>query len=156
MEKEKTVNLEIPSRWRRESAYLLDLIINFTIIWLILNIIVILSIKTTLWNMLLWIKTLNNKNNSASLWQNFLRYLVFYQTLPLLVFCSCRYYYFISWGFVKCRDCDEEKHRIIMILLWICLIFATIILDNIIEIFFKCPTFVDKRSWIKRIYKKSK
>jgi hypothetical protein len=30
------------------------------------------------------------------------------------------------------------------------------LLINIIEIFFKCPTFIDKRLWIKRIYKKSK
>lgn len=173
-----SVNLEV-SRWRRFSAYLLDLLINWRIIpyiiflftdwiivsilatglpiiWLFTNIILIFVEKTTLWNMLVWIKTLNNKNNSANLRQAFLRYFIFYQTLPLLVYYFCQYYYIVKWGFVKCRDCIEAINRTRMILLYICIIFSVMILINVIEFFFKCPTFIDKRLWIKRIYKKNK
>ena len=173
-----SVNLEV-SRWRRFSAYLLDLLINWRIIpyiiflftdwiivsilatglpiiWLFTNIILIFVEKTTLWNMLVWIKTLNNKNNSANLRQALLRYLIFYQTLPLLVYYFCQYYYIVKWGFVKCRDCIEAINRTRMILLYICIIFSVMILINVIEFFFKCPTFIDKRLWIKRFYKKNK
>lgn len=181
---QNSVNLEIPSRWRRFSAYLLDLLINiilwciipytifiFTdwiivsilaiglpIIWLFTNIILIFVEKTTLWNMLVWIKTLNNKKNSANLRQALLRYLIFYQTLPLLVYYFCRYYYTGTRGSVKCwgLDCIEAKNKTNMILWCICLVFSVMILINVIELFFKCPTFIDKRLWIKRIYKKSK
>lgn len=172
-------SFEIPSRWRRFSAYLLDLLINWRIIpyiiflftdwiivsilatglpiiWLFTNIILIFVEKTTLWNMLVWIKTLNNKNNSANLRQAFLRYFIFYQTLPLLVYYFCQYYYIVKWGFVKCRDCIEAIDRTRMILLYICIIFSVMILINVIEFFFKCPTFIDKRLWIKRFYKKNK
>ena len=176
---QNSINLEIPSRWRRFSAYLLDLRINWRIIpyiiflftdwiivsilatglpiiWLFTNIILIFVEKTTLWNMLVWIKTLNNKNNSANLRQAFLRYFIFYQTLPLLVYYFCQYYYIVKWGFVKCRDCIEAINRTRMILLYICIIFSVMILINVIEFFFKCPTFIDKRLWIKRLYKKNK
>ena len=150
-----SINLEIPSRWRRFSAYFLDLIINITIIWLIANIIVIFSAKTTLWNMIVWIQCIG-KDGTATLWQISLRYLIFYQTLPLLVYYFCRYYYFATRWFVKCRDCIEAKDKTNMILWCICLVFSVMILINVIEFFFKCPTFIDKRLWIKRIYKKSK
>ena len=153
---QSSVNLEIPSRRRRIFAYLLDLIINITIIWLIANIIIIFVEKNTLWNMLVWIKTLNNKYNSANIWQISLRYLIIYQTIPLLVYYFCRYYYFISWASVKCWNCYGEENRMRMFLLYICLSFSVLILINIIELFFKCPTFIDKRLWIRRIYKKSK
>lgn len=153
---QSSVNLEIPGRRRRVFAYLLDLIINITIIWLIANIIIIFVEKNTLWNMLVWIKTLNNKYNSANIWQISLRYLIFYQTIPLFVYYFCRYYYLISWGFIKCYDCNEAKNRTRMFLLYICLSFSVIILINIIEIFFKCSTFIDKLLWIKRVYKKFK
>ena len=176
---QNSVNLEIPSRWRRFSAYLLDLLINWRIIpyiiflftdwiivsilatglpiiWLFTNIILIFVEKTTLWNMLVWIKTLNNKNNSANLRQALLRYLIFYQTLPLLVYYFCQYYYIVKWGFVKCWDCIESINRTRMILWCICLVFSVMILINVIEFFFKCPTFIDKLLWIKRFYKKNK
>ena len=148
-------SFEIPSRWRRFSAYLLDLLINITLIWLIANIIVIFSAKTTLWNMIVWIQCIG-KDGTATLWQISLRYLIFYQTLPLLVYYFCRYYYFVTRWFVKCRDCIEAKDKTNMILWCICLVFSVMILINVIEFFFKCPTFIDKRLWIKRIYKKNK
>ena len=155
-----SVNLETPSRWRRFFAYLLDIIINITFIWLIANIIIIFVVKTTLWNMIVWIKALDNKNNSANLWQISLRYIVFYQTLPLFIF-YFSYFYTISRNLTHIRKwCSDlycgEENILGFVLFCILLIFTIISLVNIIEIFFKCPTFIDNRLWIKRIYKKSK
>ena len=164
---QNSINLEIPSRWRRFSAYLLDLIINITIIWLIANIIIVFVKKTTLWNIIVWIQCMN-KNGIATLWQISLRYLIFYQTLPLLFF----FLLFIRWNLYafNCLYLDKANgfyfdetwscislNTILVILrytFYILTIICTTI--NIIEIFFKCPTFIDKQLWIKRIYKKSK
>ena len=169
---QNSVNLEIPSRWRRFFAYFLDLVINITIIWLFANIILIFVEKTTLWNMLIWIRTLNNKNNSANLRQALLRYLIFYQILPLLFF----FLLFLRWNLYtfKCSYLYVDKANGVGFYFnetWSCISLNTILVIlrytfyiltiicttiNIIEIFFKCPTFIDKQLWIKRIYKKSK
>jgi len=164
---QNSINLEIPSRWRRFFAYLLDLIINITGIWLIANIVITFIKRTTLWNIIAWIQCMS-KNGTTTLWQISLRYLIFYQTLPLLFF----FLLFIRWNLTtfNCLYLDKANgfyfdetwncislNTILVILrytFYVLIIICTTI--NIIEIFFKCPTFIDKQIWIKRIYKKSK
>jgi len=173
-------SFEIPSRRRRFFAYLLDIIINLAIIlvslpfwilglgiifvWIIINLVVIFWEKTTLWNNIMWIKAVNEDNNPVNMKQLFLRFLVFSPVLVNVIVCI---WFFISllfyliptacsidssqyYGICKMRHTVWEITNIIYIILSIpCFI-------NIIEIFFKCPTFIDKRLWIKRVYKKSK
>ena len=157
MKKEST-NLEIPSRWRRFFAYLLDIIINITGIWLIINIIITLIKRITLWNMLAWIKTINEDNNKIWLWKTFLRYFVFYSTLFVLFFLThIILSVILRWHGIFCHlGIDDILCDIHNILLKSSEIVFVIILINVVEIFFKCPTFIDKWLWIKRIYKKSK
>ena len=158
----QTENFEIPSRWRRFSAYLLDLIINITIIWLIINLIIILIRKTTLWAMIVWINAINNESKRINLWKALLRYLIFYSTLLFIAYIL---WYIISYMFRLVPEiCSTEhpsdfcqmKYTVWKILNIIFILFSIPCFINIIEIFSKCPTFIDKRLWIKRIYKKSK
>ena len=159
---QNSVNLEIPSRWRRFSAYSLDLIINITGIWLIINVIIIISKKTTLWNEVIWIKTLNQDNKKVSLRKSSLRYFVFYQTFPLFIFWLDMVYtlfwmanHICIWHWDNGSDfCGSNTIGIILSYIFYAL--SIVLIINIIEIFQSCPTFIDKRLWIKRIYKKSK
>lgn len=159
---QNSINLEVPSRWKRFSAYLLDLIINITGIWFIINLIIIFVKKTTLWNILTWIKTIKNNNKTINLQQATLRYFVFYQTLPLLFFWLDMIYtlfwmtnHICIWHWDNGSDfCGSNTIGIILSYIFYALSIVCII--NIIELFFKCPTFIDKLLWIKRLYKKSK
>lgn len=156
MKKEST-NLEIPSRWRRLFAYLLDLIINITGIWLIVNVVIMFIKRTTLWNMLVWIKAINEDNNKTWLWKLFLRYFVFYSTLFILVFLiHVIFSVYLRWYEIYCYlGIDDILCDIHSILFRLSEITFALILINMIEFFFKCPTFIDKRLWIKRVYKKN-
>ena len=155
-------NLEIPSRWRRFFAYILDLIISITLIPIIINLIMIFVERTTLWNMLVWIKAINKNGGLITLKQTFLRYMIFYPTIPLLLillYLSMDFLEtFISLSnndiYIPCtwNECNSEI-KIKNILFYIFCVFS---IPNIIEIFFKCPTFIDKRLWIKRFYKNDK
>lgn len=186
---EQTENFEIPSRWRRFSAYLLDLIINiiilciipyviFTltdwnifsiiigIILLIFEIILILLERNSIWNELVWIFALNKEDNTISKWQSILRFFIFNPAfLPLLQFLI---WFLISLMLYMINSYSSEDifiynlinlktirlfNKISRLIFFIGLILLFI---NIIEIFFKCPTFIDKRLWIKRFYEKSK
>jgi len=155
-------NLEIPSRWRRVFAYLLDFIINITVIWFIINLIIILIRKTTLWAMIVWINAINNESKRINLWKALLRYFIFYSTLLFIAYIL---WYIISYMFrLVPESCNLEYpsdfcqmgHRVWKIYNVIFIISSIPCFINILEIFFKCPTFIDKRLWIKRIYKKSK
>ena len=159
---QNSVNLEIPSRWRRFFAYILDLIINITIIWFIINIITILVKKTTLWAMILWIIAIDNENKWINFWKSLLRYFIFYSTLFFIAYIL---WFIVSYLFrLVPQLCSHEypsdfcqfKRMVWKILNIIFVLFSIPYFINIIEIFFKCPTFIDKRLWIKRIYKKSK
>lgn len=154
-------NLEIPSRWRRFFAYLLDLIINITLIWFFINLIIIFSKKTTLWNIIVWIKTTDNNIDQLPLRKALIRFWFFYSTFLLLLYfilSILSYYFTLPLGIT--RNCIPENDIFCKINWMMYLIknfiIITILIVNIIEIFFKCPTFIDKRLWIKRIYKKSK
>ncbi len=154
-------NFEIPSRWKRFSAYILDLIINITLIWLFINLIIIFSKKTTLWNIVVWIKTTDNNSNQLPLWKALTRFWFFYSTFFLsLYFIFLILFYYFSLPLGMTRNCIPENDIFCKINLMMYLIknfvIITILTINIIELFFKCPTFIDKRLWIKRIYKKSK
>ena len=192
---ENSVNLEVPSRWKRFSAYLLDLLINFIVIWIIpygiltsdadniVYIIIIITIivlifvylifiirkKTTLWNKSVWIIALNNKNNSINWRQALLRYFIFNPAFLALILIliwfiiSLMLYLINGWCMMHTISStniqNPECEKIYFIrntgnrLGFFGLIFLLI---SILEIFFKCPTFIDKWLWIKRIYKKSK
>jgi hypothetical protein len=160
---EQTENFEIPSRRRRFSAYLLDLIINFSLIWLIINLIIIATKKSCLWNIIVWIKAIDNNNNPLNLWKALLRFWIFYSTISILLFfifqlLSVRFclpfWYWTTFSCLMDNDSQTEIIAIITFILWKIIFIPYII--NLIEIFFKCPTFIDKRLWIKRIYNKSK
>jgi len=163
-------NFEIPSRWRRFSVYILDLIINITGIWLIINLIMIIFKKATLWNKVVWIIALNNKNNPINRWQSLLRYFIFNPAFLALILFSFKIliWYITPWGWcVVSRDssgllildpsCGNEPLRtLIDISNWTFIVGIILYSISVIELFFKCPTFIDKWLWIKRIYKKSK
>ena len=151
-----SVNLEIPSRWRRFSAYFLDLVINITIIWLITNIIVIFVAKTTLWNMLIKIKALDTKDQDINIWKACLRYLIFYSNS---IFFMILYYIYkilslIFWLYFWTTEVLQDYDNLFIIVIFIIstIIFTISVIVNIIEIFQSCPTFIDKRLWIKRFY----
>ena len=157
------IDLEIPIRWKRFFAYFLDLIINITGIWLIINLIIIICKKATLWNMLVWIKALDTGDHNINVWKACLRYFVFYSSLFIFLF-------FISqalatvfcipfwlWTTITCISNNNSFYKIGWIVFMIINFFIVIfVIINIIEIFFRCPTFIDKRLWIKRVYEKSK
>ncbi len=160
-----SINLEIPSRWKRISAFLLDLFFTISIIGCLINLIFILSDKKdSLWNTIFWIKLLNNGGNKITNKQRIIRYLLIFPTsisfsliiyifmmllcIPISILDSFSDYN--NWGSGLTED---------FLLCWVFLVLIFIIIVliiNIIEIFQPSPTFIDKRLWIKRIYKKSK
>ena len=173
-----SVNLEIPSRWRRFSAYLLDLIINITIIfvcsiawelgfililiWFIVNLVIIFWKKTTLWNNIIWIKAMNENNSPINVKQVLFRYLIFSPVLLNIIICVWFSISLLFWLVpTACSpsypsDFCQMQHTVSKITNIVCIILLVPCLINIFEIFFKCPTFIDRRLWIKRFYKKSK
>lgn len=197
---QNSVNLEIPSRWRRFSAYLLDLIINivvnpaiiFVIYWLlcltnldsiwvvfgiviaitiIINILFIVIKKTTIWNNIAWIITLNKDNNPINWWQATLRLLVFNPAFLALILLIIRFLISLMlFNDYWCYTRYDMEGNIIQNQDPTCVIIRDIrkfanwsgffgfilFLISVIEIFFKCPTFIDKLLWIKRFHKKSK
>ena len=178
---QNSVNLEIPSRWRRFSAYLLDLIINWVIVmicipfwilgpWIIIiriiaNLVGVFSEKTTLWNMIVWINAIKENNNSINTKQVFFRYFIFYSTLINVALCV-----WLSAGlifYLPATSCPVDPSQyndfcrtkyIVWVITGNFFIICSVIpcTINLVELFFKCPTFIDKRLWIKRFYKKSK
>lgn len=162
---QNSVNLEIPSRWRRFSAFLLDFLFTLTIIGWFINLIYILSDKKdSLWNTILWIKSLDNNGSKITNKQRIIRYSLIFPTsisfsfiiyifmiilcIPISILDSFSDYN--NWGSGLTED---------LLLCWIFLVLIFIIIVliiNIIEIFQTCPTFIDKRLWIKRLYKKAK
>ncbi len=199
---QNSVNLEIPSRWRRFSAYLLDLIINivvnpaimFVIYWLlrltnldsilivfgivitltiIINILFIVIKKTTIWNNVAWIIALNKDNNPLSWWQSILRFFIFNPAFLALILLIIRFLIFLmlhlinGWCNITMYDMEGNIIQnqdptcviirdILKFANWSGFLGFILFLMSVIEIFFKCPTFIDKLLWIKRIYKKSK
>ena len=171
-------SFEIPSRWRRLSAYLLDIIISLAIIlislpfwilgpgiifiWIIINLVVILRGKTTLWNDIVWIKAINENNNPVNIKQSLLRHLIFSPILLNITVCiwfSVSLLFRLvpeSCSFEHPSDFCQMERTVWEITNFICMILLIPCFINIFEIFFKCPTFIDKRLSIKRIYKKSK
>ena len=180
----QTENFEIPSRWRRFSAYLLDLIINiiilciipyvifiFTdwniasiitgIILLIFEIILIILERNTTWNELVWIFALNKEDDQIRKWQSIIRFFVFNPAfLPLILILIWFLIALMLWMINSLSNEDIFVPYPIKILRTIgnrsSILGLILFFINIIEIFFKCPTFIDKRIWIKRLYKKSK
>lgn len=172
-----TENLETPSRWRRFFAYLLDLVINFLIlifyyfilfnkdcdiyifimIILIANLMFFIYYKTTIWNRLVWIFALNKNGKSISWWKSILRYFVFNPPFLQLIFFIVSYLSLaIKMMYISAKDrYDVDVYPIKMWMLWFTVLGLVLLLINIIELFFKCPTFIDKRLWIKRVHKKS-
>lgn len=199
---QNSVNLEIPSRWRRFSAYLLDLLINIVVnptimfiiywllrltnldsIWIVFGIVIAITIitnvifivikKTTIWSNGTWIIALNKDNNPINWWQATLRFFVFNPAFLALILLLIRFLIFFMFylinGWCNITMYDMEGNiiqnqdptcvtirNILKFANWsgdLGLIFLFI---SIIEIFFKCPTFIDKRLWIKRLYKKNK
>ena len=199
---QNSVNLEVPSRWRRFSAYCLDLLINLIInsiimiityrlliltnlgpieiifgiviaITTIFNILFIINKKTTTWNKSVWIISVNNENNPINWRQAVFRYFVFNPAFLALILLLIRFIislmFYLKYGscYVFTYNIDgsliqnqdpicETIRRIRNIVNRLCNFSLIFLLISIIEIFFKCPTFIDKRLWIKRIYKKSK
>lgn len=184
---EQTENFEIPSRWRRFFAYLLDLLTNLIIFWFItyfilsfmdrlilyLIIIVLLIIfevmfiffkKTTPWNKSVWIIALTN-NYPISWWQAMLRYFVFNPAFLALILFLFKFvvWSFAPWWYPLIISGDpsivqywRELFKILIPISNCAFIISMILcLLNIVEIFLKCPTFIDKRLWIKRVYKKN-
>lgn len=199
---QNSVNLEIPSRWRRFSAYLLDLIINIVVnpaimfviywllrltnldsIWIVFGIVITLTIiinilfivikKTTIWNNVAWIIALNKDNNPLSWWQSILRFFIFNPAFLALILLVIRFlislmlYLINGWCNIIMYDMEgnliENQDPTCVIIRdihkfanWSGFFGFIIFLISVIEIFFKCPTFIDKLLWIKRFYKKSK
>jgi len=176
---QNSVNLEIPSRWRRFFAYILDIIANLIIVqvcflalplcfrlialWIIINLVIIFWWKTTLWSSIMKIRAIKiNDNSSISIKQVFFRYLVFSPILLNITICI-RFFVSIIFRLIsvqcppKCSpNFSQMKYTISIILDIFCIIASIPCLINIVEIFFECPTFIDKRLWIKRVYKRSK
>ena len=126
-------NFEIPSRWRRFSAYLLDFLINFIIFWIIptsilysntnytfliitaiivivfilFYLIFIINKKTTLWNNTVWIIALTNDNKPITGWQAILRYFVFYTPFLTLILFS---FWFSMWFIRPLGWCINIDH----------------------------------------------
>ena len=183
-----SVNLEIPSRWRRFSAYLLDFILNIITILIVPSLIITLDMerhtllitvftiiiciylffiiykKTTIWNKLTWIITLNNENNPINCRQSLLRFFIFNPAfLGLVLFLI---WFSVSLIFYSRDNCTHDPNSPIHCSTTIefinniakrsCLIGLILLFITLIEFFFKCPTFIDKLLWIKRLYKKSK
>ncbi len=159
-----TTDSEIPSKLRRISAFLLDVFFTITIVGCVINLIFILLQKDSLWNIITWIKSLNNDENKITNKQRVIRYLLIFPTsisfsliiyifmmllcIPISILDSFSDYN--NWGSGLTED---------FLLCWVFLVLIFIIIVliiNIIEIFQPSPTFIDKRLWIKRIYKKSK
>ena len=177
-------NLEIPSRWRRFSAYLLDLLINIILWWVIpyiififtdwsivsiiiglillaIEIVFIIYERNTTWNELVWIISLNNENNPINRWKSILRNFVFNPAfLSLLLLLIWFLIAIMLWMInsassentfvtnpIKLFSTIGNRSSILGLILFFI---------SIIELFFKCPTFIDKLLWIKRFYKKSK
>ena len=188
-------NLEIPSRWKRFSAFLLNLLINLTIILFIplliiigenyatsLIIVIILAILeiilisyewTTSWYKSAWIITLyNGKNNMICWFQAILRHFVFNPAfLPIILLSTQLIIFLMFFNTIHCDGIyDIYNNKIIYNENPICgiewtlenianrsgIIGLILLFISIIEIFFKCPTFIDKLIWVKRFYKKSK
>ena len=175
---QNSVNLEIPSRRRRFSAYIIDVIINVIVVrvcfltwplcfrliplWIIINLVIVFWWKTTLWSSIMRIKVIKNNNSSINIKQVFFRYWVFSPILLNVTICI-RIFVSIIFRLIsvqcppKCSpNFSQMKYTISIILDIFCIIASIPCLINIVEIFFECPTFIDKRLWIKRIYKKSK
>ena len=194
---QNSVNLEIPSRWKRFSAYLLDLIINISVVWIIpwgmitfdagnivcvitmitilvlifVYLIFIISKKTTIWNNETWIIALNKDNNPMNWWQATLRFFVFNPAFLALILLEIwllisLVIYIIGWyntvydiegPIIQNQDSTWAKIRTIQNFAnWSGFFGFILFLISVIEIFFKCPTFIDKLLWIKRFYKKYK
>ena len=171
-------NFEIPSRRRRFSAYIIDVIINVIVVrvclltwplcfrliplWIIINLVIVFWWKTTLWSSIMRIKVIKNNNSSINIKQVFFRYWVFSPILLNVTICI-RIFVSIIFRLIsvqcppKCSpNFSQMKYTISIILDIFCIIASIPCLINIVEIFFECPTFIDKRLWIKRFYKKSK
>ena len=183
-EQTPNIDFKVPSRWRRFSAYLLDLIINIILWWVIpyivfimtdwsiasviiglilltLEIVFIIYERNTTWNELVWIMSLNNENNLISRRKSILRHFIFnpaflslllfliWFLISLMLYMINSLYYegmFVPTPIRILKGIGNRSSILGLILFFI----------SIIEIFFKCPTFIDKRLWIKRFYKKSK
>ncbi len=190
-----SVNFEIPNRWRRFSAYLLNLLINLTIILfipliilmtgnysvsliiiiisVILEIIIITCEWTTTWYQSAWIITLYNGKSSMICWfQSILRHFIFNPAfLPVILLSTQLIIFLIFFNTIHCNGIYDIYNNIIIYnenpiceIKWTLenianrsgIIGLILLFISIIEIFFKCPTFIDKLIWVKRIYNKSK
>ena len=134
-------------RRHRFCASLLDFIITYTIIWGIVNIFFVLSSKrTTLWCMIMWIKTVDSKWGIPSRKQVTLRFLLFYPIFFFTLFVT---------GFVLCVplflfDINTDNIFYNIWYFW-SIAYMIILLLNLVEIFSNNPTFIDNWAWVDRI-----
>ena len=157
-------DLEIPSKLRRISAFLLDVFFTITIVGCIINLIFILLQKESLWNIITWIKTLNNDESKITNKQRIIRYSLIFPTSISLSFFIYIFMIILCipiWIIDAFSNYNNWGSGLTEDFFWICwililILIVTILIINIIEIFQICPTFIDKRLWIKRLYKKSK
>ena len=173
---QNSVELDIPSRWKRIEAYFIDWMVYFVvliisrslveihsflimIVLFIANLVFIIRSKTSIWNRLVWISALNKNNTSITWWQAILRYFVFNPSfLRLLLFIVIVILaWILMWTIVNKKlhieDFDTTSSELwIFLVMVIGIIFLFI---SLIEICFNCPTFIDRLLWIKRVYKKS-
>lgn len=130
---------KIATRWIRFMAFLTDTCLMFTIIWWLINLYYVFAKHTTLWNMWAWIWFRSLDWNKADD-KKILYRLFTYYPIPIWILTDI---WLIIWA-VSSIPVDG-----------IVGLFASIFfILNLIELFFKEPTFIEKRIWVKRIQEK--
>ena len=151
-------NTNIPWRWERIWAFLLDLFLTYTIIWGIINIFLVLgNRRTTLWNMIVWIESINKNWDKISKKQSIIRFFIFYPMFLFVTFAVMMACAFIIWIFIWILDINDSSsiwysigYTYGTLIRFPCFILSIM---SIIEIFYSCPTYIDKWIWINRINK---
>ena len=148
------------TRGNRILSFVLDVIITYTFIWGIVNIFLVLGKKrTTLGNLIVWINSLNNDWSKISRKQWILRFFIFnpmflFVSLIILAFVLVAVWFFI-WIFMSNIDAGEIGYNI-----WyaygsmIRIPCFVLFIMNVVEVFFSCPTYIDRLIWMKRVRQK--
>ena len=148
------------TRGNRILSYILDTIITYTFIWGIVNIFLVLGKKrTTLGNLIVWINSVNNNWGKISRKQWMVRFFIFN---PMFLFVSFIIFLIVLltvwlfvWIFNPSIDAENLGYNI-----WYlygsmiripCLV---LFIMNVVEVFFSCPTYIDRLIWMNRVKQK--
>jgi len=125
------IKSNIATRWARFWAWFFDIFFSLTIIWGIINLIMSMTQWTTVWLKVAWISIISTNSKELTTKQKILRFLSYVPTRYAIIAVI------IIPAMIFWID-DNLIELVIYPLMW------TIFLLNIIELFFKSPTFIDK------------